>query len=74
MVRETARVRDRTHQLREEVGGLRGHAAVHAEALDVFQVGRQLRRVGMDDHIDEHRQEVISPCSTASLVIQSTSA
>ena len=58
----------RTHQLREEVGGLRRHAAVHAEALDVLQIGRQLRRIGMDDHIDEHRQEVISPCSAVSLV------
>ena len=52
-----------TDQLCEEVGGLGGHAGVHAEALDVLQVGRQLRRVGVHHHVDEHRQEVVRACS-----------
>lgn len=59
------------HQLCEEVCRLRCHAAVHAKALDVLQVGRQLWRVRMDDHIDEHRQEVISTCNADYLLVSS---
>jgi len=38
---------------------------VHPEALDVLQVAGQLRRVGMDDYVDQDGQEVVRTCGKA---------
>ena len=56
------------YQLCEEVCGLRNHPAVHAKALYVLQVGGQLCWVGVDDNIDQDRQEVISTCQHCSQI------
>ena len=37
---------------------------MHTEALYVLQVGRQLGWVGVDNHIDQHWQKIISTCRT----------
>ena len=35
---------------------------MHTEALYVLQIGCQLGWVGMDHHIDQHWQKIISTC------------